>query len=265
MSHAVDLRGVGYRHPGSDTGLHDIDLAVANGSMTAIVGPNGSGKTTLLRLLAGLLIPAEGELNVCGEPPALAVRREFARQVAVVGTQSLLGFPYSVLEVVLMGRAPHVEGFHLESDADLEAAAEAMEATDVVALSGRIFDTLSSGERQRVAVARALAQEPRLILLDEPAAFLDIKQQTVLYDLLAGLNEQREMTVVSVLHDLNFASLYFDQVVLLNRGRVHAAGAPEDVITYASVREVFETDVYVSMNDLTGKLNVLPLPRSRNT
>jgi iron complex transport system ATP-binding protein len=138
-----------------------------------------------------------------------------------------------------------------------------MAATEVAALSGRIFDTLSSGERQRVVMARALAQNPELMLLDEPAAFLDIKQQTVLYDLLVALNEERSMTVVSVLHDLNLASLYFDQVVLLSEGRVHAAGSPEDVITYASVREVYQTDVYVDINDLTGKLNVLPLPRSR--
>ncbi len=265
MSNAIELRAVEYRYRSSDTGLKGVDLVVPTGSMTAVIGPNGSGKTTLLRVLAGLVTPSGGDVSVCGGPPDSARRRSFARQVAVVGTQSLLGFPYTVLEVVLMGRAPHIEGFRLESEADLEAAAEAMESTEVAALSHRIFDTLSSGERQRVAVARALAQEPRLMLLDEPAAFLDIKQQTVLYDLLAALNEERGMTVVSVLHDLNLASLYFDQVVLLDQGSVYAAGAPEDVITYASVREVYQTDVYVDMNDLTGKLNVLPLPRSRKT
>jgi iron complex transport system ATP-binding protein len=262
-SNAIELAGVSYRYSGSEAGLRDVDLTVPMASMTAIIGPNGSGKTTLLRLLAGLVKAAAGEVRVCGNSPVAALRRDFARRVAVVGTQSLLGFPYTVLEVVLMGRAPHIEGFRLESDADVEAAEEAMAATEVAALSGRIFDTLSSGERQRVVMARALAQNPELMLLDEPAAFLDIKQQTVLYDLLVALNEERSMTVVSVLHDLNLASLYFDQVVLLSEGRVHAAGSPEDVITYASVREVYQTDVYVDINDLTGKLNVLPLPRSR--
>jgi iron complex transport system ATP-binding protein len=261
---AIELADVAYRYRGSEAGLTDIGLVVPRGTMTAIIGPNGSGKTTLLRILAGLVAPAEGRVLVCGHAPGAVVRREFARRVAVVGTQSMLGFPYTVLEVVLMGRAPHIEGFRLESDADLACASAAMEATGVWELSERIFDTLSSGERQRVAMARALAQEPELMLLDEPSAFLDIKQQTVLYDLLADLNEQRQMTVVSVLHDLNLASLYFDQVVLLNKGRIHATGAPAEVITYASVREVYETDVYVDINDLTGKLNVLPLPRSRN-
>lgn len=261
---AIELTGVGYRYTASDAGLNDIELTVPAASMTAVIGPNGSGKTTLLRLLAGLVSPLSGQVKVGGRSPSAQGRREFAKRVAVVGTQSLLGFPYTVLEVVLMGRAPHIEGFRLESEADLRAAEAAMAATDVTTLAERIFDTLSSGERQRVAMARALAQEPQLMLLDEPAAFLDIKQQTLLYDLLAELNRERALTVVSVLHDLNLASLYFDQVVMLSNGRIHAAGTPEEVITYASVREVYQTDVYVDINDLTGKLNVLPLPRSRN-
>jgi iron complex transport system ATP-binding protein len=116
-----------------------------------------------------------------------------------------------------------------------------------------------------VAVARALAQEPEIMLLDEPAAFLDIKQQTVLYDLLADLNVRSGLTVVSVLHDLNLASMYFAQVLLLDDGRLHAVGSPEEVITYANVRKVFDTDVYVDLNHLTGKLNVLPLPSSRSS
>lgn len=262
---AIVVRGAGFGYPGSTQALVDIDLVVPKAGMLAVIGPNGSGKTTLLRLLAGLLAPGSGSVEVGGLEASRAARRDFARRVAVVGTQSLLGFPYSVLEVVLMGRAPHVEGFRLESDADLAAAEHAMAATHVLPLAERTFDTLSSGERQRVAVARALAQEPEIMLLDEPAAFLDIKQQTALYDLLADLNRRRRMTVVSVLHDLNLASLYFSQVALLDAGRLHGVGTPEEVITYANIRRVFDTDVYVDLNDLTGKLNVLPLPNSRSS
>ena len=199
-------------------------------------------------------------MRVCGCDPTGAEQRELARRVAVVGPQSLIGFPYSVEEVVLMGRAPHVDGFRLESDHDLEVAHAAMAAMEVEAMAERDFDSLSSGEKQRVAVARALAQEPEVLLLDEPGAFLDIKHQTLLYDHLTRLAAERAIAEVCVLHDLNLAALFFDKVVMLAAGRVYAAGAPDEVITYANLRAVFDTDVYVSLNDLTGHLNVLPLP-----
>jgi iron complex transport system ATP-binding protein len=238
---------------------------VERGDMLAVIGPNGSGKSTLLRLIGGLIVPLAGTIAVAGEDPGRVSRRDFARRVAVVGQQNTLGFPFSVVEVVLMGRTPHVEGFRLESDRDLDAAERAMAATGVSALADRAFDSLSSGERQRVAVARALAQEPELLLLDEPGAFLDIKQQTVLYDLLRDLNRELGLTVVSVLHDLNLASLYFNKVALMRTGGLHAFGPPPEVITYESVRDVFDTDVYVDLNSVTGTLNILPLPGSSNS
>ena len=258
---AVVLEGVEFRYPGGRLHLVVPDLRIARGEMTAIVGPNGSGKTTLLKLLCGLLRAERGRLEVRGVDPARTRRRDFARSVALVTPAVTLGFGYSALEVVLMGRAPHVEGFRLESDRDLAAAARAMRATDVLALGDQPYDTLSSGERQRVSVARALAQEPEILLLDEPAAFLDIKQQTVLYDLLAELNQRDGLTIVSVLHDLNLASLYFERVAMLREGHLHSVGTPAEVITYQSIREVFDTDVYVDINDLTGSMNVLPLSR----
>jgi iron complex transport system ATP-binding protein len=158
-----------------------------------------------------------------------------------------------------MGRAPHVEGFRLESDEDLAAAERAMAATSTTVLAGRQFDTLSSGERQRVCIARALAQEPELLLLDEPGAFLDIRQTTAVYGILRRLNRGRGTTVVAVLHDLNLVSLYFDRV-MMKAGGLHAAGRPAEVLTYRNVRDVFETDVYVDINTVTGTLNILPLP-----
>ncbi len=257
---AIVLHKVSFAYPAAPPLMRDVSLAVAEGGMLALLGANGSGKTTLLKILFGSLPTAGGTVRVCDRDPARADRREFARLVAVVGQQPELGFAYTVVEVVLMGRAPHVEGFRLESDADLAAAAEAMRVTGIEDLAERPFDSLSSGERQRVCVARALAQQPRVLLLDEPAAHLDIKQQVMLYELLSRLNREEGLTVVSVLHDLNLAALYFKSVAMLKAGRVFAVGPPEQVITYANVREVFDTDVYVDRNDVTGKLNVLPLP-----
>jgi iron complex transport system ATP-binding protein len=205
--------------------------------------------------MAGLLRPAHGSITVCGIDPAGRDRRELARRVAMLGPQAPLGFPYTAIEVVLMGRAPHVEGFRLETERDLQAARAAMTATGVLDLAERQFDTLSSGERQRVAVARALAQEPELLLLDEPAVYLDIKQQTALYDLLEDLNARTALTVVSVLHDLNLASLYFRRVAMLKAGRCtpSAAGRGDHVsehprgVRYRRVR---------GSESLTGSLNV---------
>jgi iron complex transport system ATP-binding protein len=261
--------GVAFAHtPSSRRGaagdglrLEGIRLDVAAGSSLALVGPNGSGKTTLLRLAAGELAAFAGRIETCGLDPAKAPRRELARRVAVVAAHASVGFGYTVEEVVLMGRAPWLDGYALETDEDVEVARAAMQAMDVAHLSHRVFDSLSSGEKQRVAVARALAQQPELVLLDEPGAFLDIKHQVELYDVLLERSRATGLTVVSVLHDLNLAALYFAEVAMLHGGRIFAQGAPDDVITYANVRTVFETDVYVDRNHLTGHLNVLPLPR----
>lgn len=257
---------VSFSHPatgrsGAGLRLEGIDLAVERGASVALVGPNGSGKTTLLRLAAGELVPSAGRIEICGLEPSSSGRRELARRVAVVAAHATVGFGYTVEEVVLMGRAPWLEGYNLESDEDVEIARSAMQAMDVTHLAERVFDSLSSGERQRAAVARALAQQPELVLLDEPGAFLDIKHQVELYDVLLERSRAAGLTVVSVLHDLNLAALYFGHVAMLHGGRIFAQGPPDDVITYANVREVFDTDVYVDRNHLTGHLNVLPLPR----
>ena len=267
MNGSLRFESVAFSHPPSGRGrapglrLDGIDLAVVAGGSLALVGPNGSGKTTLLRLAAGELLPTSGRIEICGLDPSAAPRRDLARKVAVVAAHATVGFGYTVEEVVLMGRAPWLDGYGLESEEDVEIARSAMEAMDVVHLADRVFDSLSSGERQRAAVARALAQQPQLVLLDEPGAFLDIKHQVELYDVLLERSRTMGLTVVSVLHDLNLAALYFAEVAMLLAGRIHAQGAPDDVITYANVREVFETDVYVDRNHLTGHLNVLPLPR----
>ena len=173
--------------------------------------------------------------------------------------ETALDFPFSVLEVVLMGRAPHIGGFGFEGDRDLEAAERAMAQTGVADLAGRFFHELSGGEKQRVVIARALAQEPEILLLDEPTTFLDIRHVVEIFELLTRLSTERSLTLVIVLHDLNLAALYLTRLAFLKAGRVVACGTPDAVLDYRTIREVYETDVYVHRNDLTGKLNVLPL------
>ncbi len=241
--------------------VDDVSFDVRPGEFLGIIGPNGSGKSTLLRLMSGLLRRGGGELSIDGRSIERYRRRELSRMLAVVPQETAIAFPFSVMEVVLFGRTPHFGGFGFEGDRDLAAARRAMERTDTTALAGRAITELSGGERQRVVLARALAQEPRYLLLDEPAAFLDIRHEVEMYDLLRDL--QREgMTVVTVLHDLNLAALYCERVVLLDQGRVAMAGTPAEVLTYATLTRVYGTEIYVSLNDITGSINVLPLNRA---
>lgn len=236
---AIRTEGLGFSHADSGRGIEDVTFTVDAGDMLAIVGPNGAGKSTLLELLAGSLVPDRGSVEVAGMVPSKVGPGLLARRLAMLGQHGPLGFPFTVLEVVLMGRAPHVEGFRLESDHDLEVATRAMASTGVEDLASRTFDALSSGERQRVALARALAQEPELLLLDEPAVFLDVKQQARLYQLFARLNRERGMTIVAVLHDLNLAARYFSGALLIDGGRAVAVGDSAEVLSAERLGSVF--------------------------
>ncbi len=168
-------------------------------------------------------------------------------------------FAFSALEIVLMGRHPHLAGLAFESDADVALAMDALEQVGIARLAGRSIHALSSGERQRVVFARALAQQPDCLLLDEPASFLDIRHQVELYDIVRALARDQRRTVITVLHDLNLAAEYCDRIVLLHHGQVAASGPTAEVFTYANLTRVYETEVYVDTNDLTGTLLVIPL------
>jgi len=247
----------GYRR---DEVVSEVTLGVRRGETLGIIGPNGSGKSTLIRLLSGVLEPRSGEVRLFGRAMAQHGLRERARAIAVVPQETAVEFPFTVTETVLMGRAPHIGRFAFEADGDLIAARAAMRRTGVLHLAERSLHELSGGERQRVILARALAQDAQILLLDEPAAFLDIRHEVEIYDLLHDLKEEGR-TVVSVLHDLNLAALYCDRIALLKEGRLVALGTPADVITYPTITDVYEIDVYVDRNDITGAINVLPLSR----
>ncbi len=254
----LEMERVGFRY-GAHWVLRDVALAVEKGSHFGILGPNGSGKTTLLNLIDGLRLPCEGEIRINGIPPGSMKRKALARIVAVVPQGASWVFPLTVEEVVLMGRSPHLGQFAFESDRDLAVARSAMETTDVLSFASRPIQTLSGGERQRVLIARALAQEPEVLLLDEPTSSLDIAHQIRTFDLIRSLSGEAGLTVVSVMHDLNLATLYCDRIALLKEGRLKAIGEPGEVITEANIKEVFEADVVVDRYPLTGLPRVFPI------
>jgi iron complex transport system ATP-binding protein len=225
-----------------------------------IVGPNGSGKTTLLKVLSAVVGGYGGSASVCGREVREIPRRELAQAMAVVPQESVFGFAFSVLEIVLMGRHPHLAGLAFESERDIELARTALRRCGALELASRKIHELSAGERQRVVFARALAQQPRLLLLDEPASFLDIRNQVEIFDLVRELADGKRCGVLTVLHDLNLAAGYCDRIYLLREGRIEAGGPTEEVLTYANLTRVFETEVYVDTNALTGRLLVVPLP-----
>jgi len=244
---------------GSLAVLDEVSIELRAGELLAIVGPNGAGKSTLLRLLAGTLKPWSGTVELAGRDLHSYQRRELARRIATVAQENSVAFGFTVLEVVLMGRAPHLGPFHLESAHDLEIACGALDRFGLLALAARRIQELSGGERKQVFLARALAQEPAIALLDEPTAFLDLRHIAAIFTRLRELSLNRRMAVVATLHDLNIAALWADRVMLLKEGRMVAAGTPEQVLTAENLRAVYETEVYVGRNPATGAIAVLPV------
>jgi iron complex transport system ATP-binding protein len=238
--------------------LRQVSIDAGFGELVAIVGPNGAGKSTLLKLLARTIAPWDGSIELLGKPITDYDRRELARTIAVVGQENAIAFQFTVLEAVLMGRAPHLAPFSFESPRDLAVARAALEQLGLTPLAGRYVQELSGGERKRVVLARALAQEPKVALLDEPTAFLDLKHIAEIFGILRELRATRRLTVIATLHDLNAAALYADRVLLLKDGEAVASGAPEQVLTAANLRAVYDTEVYVGRNPATGALMVLP-------
>jgi iron complex transport system ATP-binding protein len=247
----LNVDNVSFRYDGQWV-LRGIDFEVEKGDFLGIIGPNGSGKTTLLRVIDGILAPQEGAVLLEGTEIGKLRREALARSVAVVPQYSALAFPFSVEEVVLMGRAPHLGRWRFEGDEDRLIARKAMEMTDTLGLSARDMESLSGGERQRVLIARALAQEPRLMLLDEPTAFLDIRHQVDFFDRIRALNRERGLTVIAVTHDINLAAHYCDRIILLKGGRIGAAGPVDAVITEENIRKAYETKILVDRHPGTG-------------
>ena len=245
---------VGY---GDDPVLSGVTAEIAGGEFVGIVGPNGSGKTTLLRSIARVLKPSSGAVSIGGKDVFSISPRELAREMGVVPQETVPAFEFSALEIVLMGRTPHLRRFQSESDKDIAIAEESMRRTGTLELADRPFAALSGGERQRVVIARALAQEPKIILLDEPTSHLDINYQFEIMGLVKRLNKEQGITVLTVLHDLNLAAQYCDRLLMLSKGKIRTAGTPADVLTAGNVKSVYGVDVWVRKHPTSGRPYVI--------
>jgi iron complex transport system ATP-binding protein len=237
--------------------VRQMDFTIRQGEIVGVIGPNGSGKSSLLKLLTKLIRPQQGSISLCGVGLETMSREMIARQVAYMPQDLSHDFPFSVLDMVLMGRFPYRrEGFWSlmgwERKEDLTIAEEAMAQTDVIHLANRLVDTLSVGERQRVLLARALAQEPCVLLLDEPTAHLDLNHQLDVCRILKCVHEQLQMTVLLVSHDINLASQYCDRILVLKEGRVVCLGAPHEVIRAEVLTNVYNCHVLVDAHPDTG-------------
>jgi len=248
----IRAEDVTFRYGRGEPVLTGVSCEVASGEVLAVAGPNGSGKSTLVALLDGLLAPSGGRVLLDGRAVASYSRREVALAVGYVAQSADFHFPFTVLEYVLQGRFAHGHLLGFETDEDLEAAGRALEMTGTGAFAARRLDELSGGERQRVMLARALAQEPRALLLDEPTANLDITHQVRTLDLVRSLAHGCRMAVAVVTHDLNLAAEFADRILLLCGGEVRGDGAPRDVLTPERVEAVFGAPVVVDTNPING-------------
>ena len=250
-------------HPNGDPTfvLSPLSLTIERGSLTGLLGPNGCGKTTLLKLMSGVLRPLEGTISIDGRSMPAMPRRELARKVAVVPQETHPAFDYTALEMVLMGRHPHLGAFQLEGPSDYSIAHDALTATGTSHLASRPYMTLSGGEKQRVVIASALAQQPDVLLLDEPTASLDLAYQMEVAALLTRLNRDRGVTMVLATHDLNLAASLCNALVLMRGGRLLAHGATRDVLTEAAVRQLYDVDADIRVHEASGHLTIVPIRR----
>ncbi len=239
--------------------LDDLSFSVFAGDFFILIGPNGSGKTTLMKVLSGIL-NAEGTLQIQGRSVKDFRRRELARKIAFVPQHISDDFPFTVRETVLMGRSPRMGMLGIETQADRDMAEQVMAFTAVAHLADRHLNRLSGGELQRVFIARALCQEPEILLLDEPTAFLDLAHQIQIMDMLEKLRKEKNLTIVMVSHDINLAAMYGSSLMLMKQGRILCTGSPEEVLTFSTLEQAYGCVVLVDKNPLGNFPRIVPVP-----
>ncbi|MFA5008507.1 MAG: ABC transporter ATP-binding protein [Candidatus Omnitrophota bacterium] len=243
--------------------INNVSLEINQGDFLGIIGPNGGGKSTLLRLLSRALIPTKGKISLEGKDLRKINSKDIAKKIAFIPQLTLINFSFTVWEIVLMGRIPHLSRMQYESQKDFSIAERALILTDTLHLKDRKIDELSAGERQRVIVAKALTQEPLLLFLDEPTSHLDIGHQVQTLDLLTELNQKNNLSIVIVLHDLNLAGEYCKKIILLNEGEIFEQGSPSEILTYQNIEALYKTIVIVRDNPVTSKPHILLVPGSK--
>jgi len=253
----VDRLSGGY---GDKIVIKGVSITAKSGDFLGIIGPNGSGKSTLLRIITLILRAKEGGVYLSGIDIRSVPRKELFKKMAFVPQETLINFPFRVCDIVMMGRIPHLNRFEREGGPDSAAVERALELTETAHLAERLINELSAGERQRVIIARALAQEPAILFLDEPTSHLDIGHQIQIMDMLKKLNKERALAIIIVLHDLNLASEYCDKIILLDAGKVFGEGAPDEVLTYQNIEAVYKTVVLVGKNSVTSRPSISLVP-----
>jgi iron complex transport system ATP-binding protein len=260
MTSLVEFRGVDFRYATrarrTSFSIRDLSFSVGAGEVFGVIGPNASGKTTIIRLLSKVLTPARGDIFLAGDSLSRLSRAAVATRIAVVPQQVPVGFPYTVEELVVMGRFPHAPGRFFEGEEDLRRAQEAMEATDVLALRGAPLDGLSGGERQRVMLARALCQAAPLLVLDEPTAHLDLRYQVEFVELVRRFNRSAGLTVILISHDLNLAAELCDRLLLLQAGAARMIGPVETVLEDSTLQSVYGCRVVVDKHPVSRRPTV---------
>lgn len=241
--------------------IKNISFSLEKGEFLGIIGPNGAGKTTLLRIITQILLPWEGKIFYRGKDIKEFPLKDLAKEISFLPQSIEIPFSFTVEEFISMGRFPHLNRFEKMKKYDYAVIRKVMTLTDVLELSSKNVNDLSGGERQRVYLGQTLVQEPKLLLLDEPIAHLDIGHQINILDLIKKLNQEEGLTVIAIFHDLNLASEYCDRLLLLNEGKIYKNGQPEEVLTYKNLEEVYKTVVIVNKNPLSSKPHVLLVPQ----
>jgi iron complex transport system ATP-binding protein len=260
--HPVAVQELSWKY-GKQAILTNINLAVDRGKFYSIIGPNGSGKTTLLRNISRNLEPAAHSVFIDDTDITGLSGRDMAKRLSVVPQNTNIEFDFSVTDIVLMGRSPYMKRFGSESQEDMEIAERAMRTTNTWHLKEKSINEISGGERQRVIVARALAQETDIMLLDEPVSQLDIHHQIEMMELICSLIRARALTAISVMHDLNLAAQYSDYLILISEGRIVCQGTPRQVITKENIESVYQLESCIIDNPITGKPYIMHAERKR--
>ena len=246
----------GYR---DDLVVRNISFNIKAGSFVSIIGPNGSGKSTLLKTLNNIYNPNSGSILLYHKNLLSYRKREIAKKIALVPQDTVIDYDFTVEDVVMMGRHPYKKRFERENEIDYKIVNESLELTNTLNLKDRVINQISGGERQRAIIAKALAQKPDIILLDEPTSNLDINHQMDILNLLKKLNKENGLTVILVIHDINLACRYSHEIILLNKGKILGMGTPEEVITVENIENVYDMKVVIEKNKYTDSLHLTPI------
>ena len=258
---AVKIKDLNFSYDGDpqEETLNNISINIEKGKFYTILGPNGSGKTTLIRLISKALNIKQEKIFI-GDKDIININsKTLAKKLAVVPQSTSIEFDFSVHDIVLMGRSPHISRFSSESEEDIKIVKNAMEMTNTWNLRHKNINALSGGERQMVIVARAIAQETEIVLLDEPISNLDIHHQIEILNQIKLLNREKQRTIIAVLHDLNIATAYSDYMILMNNGKIHSIGTPENVLKKDVIKEVYGLDVHIISDPVSGRPVIIPI------